>query len=181
MDGLHPGDSRRCTPSSGLLRALLRRAPPETARIERVDLPAELLALFDVADGVVERTLRQTDHLGADADPPFVERFDRDLVAFSRLAEHVGPRDVTVLEQQLARTAGADPELVFLLADGEPGEAALDDEGSDAAVAGVRIQRREDDEDVRFVAVGDPELASGQREAVPGFRRARGESERIAA
>ncbi len=35
-------------------------------------------------DGVIERALREAEHLGADADAPFVERLDRDLVALAR-------------------------------------------------------------------------------------------------
>jgi hypothetical protein len=57
-----------------------------------------------------------------------------------------------------------DAELVLFLADSEPGEPALDDKRGDAAVAGGRIDRREDDEHVGFVGVGDPELPSRQDE-----------------
>ena len=62
-----------------------------------------------------------------------------DLVALADLAEHVRARHAAILEEQLARAAGADAQLVFLLADREPGEAALDQKRGDAAVAGVGI------------------------------------------
>ena len=58
--------------------------------LELGDRLAELLPLLDVRDGVIERALRQADHLRADADAPFVQRLDRDLVALADLAEHVG-------------------------------------------------------------------------------------------
>ena len=62
------------------------------------------------------------------------------------------------------------PSLSSFLPTDEPGEAALDQERGDAAVAGVGIDVREDDEEVGFVAVGDPELAAGES---PSRRRAR--------
>ena len=83
-------------------------------------------------------------------------------------------RHSTVFEDELARAAGADTELVFFLADREPGEAALDDERGDAAIAGLGIDRREDQEDVGLVRVGDPQLAAGEHVASPSVdRRAR--------
>ena len=101
---------------------------------------------------MIERALREADHLRADADAPLVQRLDRDLVALADLAEHVRARHAAVLEQQLAGAARADAELVFLLADREARRAALDEERGDAAIAGRRIDRREDDEEVGFVA-----------------------------
>ena len=158
----------------------------ELHALELGDRLAELLALPGVAHRVIERRLRQPDHLRADADPPFIERLDRDLVPLADLAEHVRARHTALLEQQLAGAAGADPELVFLPANRESRKPALDDEGGDPAVARLRIQIREDDEDVGFVAVGDPELAAIQHEptvarlprrsgviAQAGFRRER--------
>ena len=94
-----------------------------------------------VADGVIERALRQADHLRADADASLVERLDRDLVALAELAEHAGARHLAVLEDQLAGAARADAELVFLLADREARRPALDEERGDAAIAGLGIDR----------------------------------------
>ena len=125
---------------------------------------------------VIERALREADHLRADADAPFVERFDGDLVAAPDLAQHVRPRHAAVFQQQLARAAGADAELVFLLADGEPGKAALDEKRGDAAIARVGIHGRKDDEEVGFVGVGDPELAAGQAKLAARLDRARGQA-----
>src|SRR5215475_10039394 len=77
---------------------------------------SELLALARVLDGVVQRALREPDHLGADGDPPLIQRFNGGAIALADFAQHVAPWDTTILEQQLARAAGADPELVFFLA-----------------------------------------------------------------
>ena len=142
---------------------------------------AELFPLFGVGDGVIERALRESDHLGADADPPFVERLDGDLVAAADVAEHVGARHPAILQQQLARAARANAELVLFLADGEPGEAALDEEGGDAAVAGFRVDIGKDDEQVGFVRVCDPELPAGQDEIVTRFHGAGRQREGVAA
>ena len=90
--------------------------------LELGDRLAELLALLRVGDGVLERALGEADHLRADADAALVQRFDRDLVSLSDLAEDVGARHAAVLQDQLARAARADPELVLLLADREAGE-----------------------------------------------------------
>ena len=142
---------------------------------------AELLPFPDVLDSVIERPLGQADHLRADPDASFVQRLDRDLVAFAGLAEDVRARDQALLEQQLARAAGANPELVLLLANGEPGDAALDEKRGDAAVPGFRVDVRKDNEQVGFVAVGDPQLAAAQRPVVAALARACRKGERIAA
>src|SRR5947209_16388023 len=96
--------------------------------LELGDRLPELLAFFRVGDGVIERALREADHLRAYADSPFVQRLDRRLVAFAHLAEHVRARHAALLEQELASAARADAELVFLLPDRESAEPALDDE-----------------------------------------------------
>src|SRR5262249_41591817 len=152
-------------------------------RLELADRLAELFALARVLDRVVERALRESEHLRADADAPFVQCLDRDLVALADFAEDVAARDAALLEDQLARAAGANPELVLLLADAEAVEAALDEERGDAAVARLGIGVGKDDEKAGLVAVGDPELAAGQGEPVitaGTFRRARRHRERVA-
>ena len=70
---------------------------------------------------MIERALGQAEHLRADADAAFVQRLDRDLVALADFAEHLRLRHDAVFEDQFAGAAGADAELVFLLADGESG------------------------------------------------------------
>ena len=152
----------------------------ELHALEISDGAAELPALFGVANGVIQRALRQADHLRADADAPFVERLDGDLVALAELTEYGGARHLTILEDQLAGAARPYPELVLFLADREAGRPTLDDERRDAAIAGLGIHRGEDDEEVGFVAVGDPELAPRDRESVTAFGGPSGQRERVA-
>src|SRR5438105_7275948 len=147
--------------------------------LELRDRLAELLSIARVRDRVIERALRQADHLRADADAPFVQRLDRDLVAFADLAEDVRARDAALVEQQLAGAARADTELVLFFADGEPFDAALDEKRSDAAITGLRIHIREDDEEAGLVAVGDPQLASGDHPLAVALLRARRHRERV--
>ena len=82
-------------------------------------------------------------------------------------------RHAAAVEQQLARAARADAELVFLLADREARGAALDEERGDALVSRLGVDRGEDDEQVRLVAVGDPELLAVE-DVVVTIRRRRG-------
>src|SRR5262249_21578814 len=149
--------------------------------LELGDRLAELVPLLRVPDGVIQRALREPDHLRADADPTLVERFDRDLVSLPGFAEHVLRGYAAILEEQLAGAARADAELVFFFSHGESGEPALDQEGRDAAIAFLRSDGGEDDEQIGFVGVGDPELAPGETPLVAVTRRPRGQRERIAA
>ena len=80
------------------------------------DRLAELLALAHVRQRVIQRALSQPHHLRADADAPFVQRFDGHLVAFTHFTQHAGARHAAILQQQLAGAAGADAELVLFLA-----------------------------------------------------------------
>src|SRR3989442_6770974 len=115
-------------------------------RLELRNRLAELLPVFRVFDGVIERALREPDHLRTDADAPLVQRFDRDLVALADVAEDVEARHAASFEEQLARAARADAELVFLPADGESVEPALDQECLNPAIAAVGIDDGVNDE-----------------------------------
>src|SRR2546423_13582361 len=108
-------------------------------RLKLADRLTELLAVAGIANRVIQRALREADHLRADADAPFVQRLDGDLVAFADFTQHVRARDAALLEQQLAGAARADAQLVLFLADGEAGRAALDQKRRHAAVARVRV------------------------------------------
>ena len=112
------------------------------------ELLSELRALLHVFGRGVQRARGDADHLRADADASFVQRLDRDLVALADGAEHVRRGHFDVVENQLRRARRADAELVFLLADAESLEAALDDERRDALVARRRIRVGEDDVDL---------------------------------
>ena len=72
------------------------------------------------------------------------------------------------------------PSLSSFFPTVKPGELALDEEGGDAAVAGLRVHVGEDDEQVGFVGVRDPELAPGEHEAVAVGHGARRQGEGVA-
>ena len=65
------------------------------------------------------------------------------------------------------------PSLSSFLPTVKPGEAALDQERGDAAVAGRGVDGGEHDEEAGFGGVGDPELAAGQHEVVAALPTAR--------
>src|SRR5262249_13473308 len=71
-----------------------------------------------------------------------------------------------VFENQLTGGAGANAELVLLLADGETIETLFDQERRDAAIALFRSDVCENDEQAGLGAVGDPELAAVENEMV---------------
>ena len=102
------------------------------------------------------RALGQAQHLRADSDAPLIQRFDGDLVAFARLAQHVLFWNQAVVEDQLAGAAGANPQLVFLAAHGEARRALLNQKCGDAAVTGRRIECGEDDKQARLARIADP-------------------------
>ena len=73
------------------------------------------------------------------------------------------------------------PSLSSFLPTRETGEAALDEKRRDAAIAGLGIDVGEDDEEVGFVGVRDPELAAGQQPVVAVPDGSRRQRERVAA
>src|SRR4029453_3426201 len=136
-------------------------------RLKVGDRFAELLPFLRVLDRVVESPLGQTNHLCPDPDSTLVERLDRHLVTLADFAQHVTARYAALLENQLARAACADAEFVFLSANGEAGPSAFDDKRGDAAVSGVGVDGRKDDEHVSFVSARDPELSAREHPFFP--------------
>ncbi len=130
---------------------------------------------------MVERAAGQADHLRADGDAAFVQSFDGDFIAFAEFAENVFAGDAAVVENQFAGGRGAEAELVFLLADLEAGEIALDEEGGDAAVSGGGIGIGEHEEEAGFGGVGDPELAAVEQEMIAALNGGGGEGEGVGA
>ena len=65
------------------------------------------------------------------------------------------------------------PSLSSFLPTVNPGKPALDEERRDAAVAGVRVDVGEHDEEVGLVAVGDPQLAPVEHASSPSRSVAR--------
>jgi hypothetical protein len=80
-------------------------------------------------------------------------------LALADVAEDVLCGHAALVEDDLARCR-RDPELVFLLADGQPGRRAFDEERGDAAIPGRRIDRCKDDENAGFDRVADPQFAT---------------------
>ena len=159
------------------------------ARLRELELDAlkfrqrlsELVPLLHVRRRRGERTLAHADHLRADADAPFVERFDRNLVALSNGAQDVLRRDFDTVEDELRGARRADAELVLLLANGESREAAFDDESGNALVARLRIDVGEHDVDARFGAIRNPHLAAREHPRVTALLGARCHAERVGA
>ena len=75
----------------------------ELDALEVGDPLAELLALLDVRDGLVERALRDADGLGADGDPGVVERAQGDLQPVARLRRRRGRRGCGTLSKCSSR------------------------------------------------------------------------------
>ena len=61
----------------------------ELDRLELADGFAELFTRLHVADRGFVGALRNAEHLGADSDAALVQGFDRDLVAFADLTDHI--------------------------------------------------------------------------------------------
>ena len=131
----------------------------ELQALELADGLAELLALLDVAQRVVQRALRDADRLGADGDAGVVEGAQRDLQALALGAHEPVGRDARVGEVQLAGRAALDAELALGLAEVEALVALLDDERRDVAAAlAVGVGNREHGVELRLAGVGDPRL-----------------------
>src|SRR6185436_7931453 len=111
----------------------------ELHALERGDGVPELLSFLRIGRRVIERPLGKPEHLRTNANPAFIQRLDGDLVALADFAEDTVYRHCAVLEDQLTGAAGADAELVFLLANREAGRTAVDQERRDPAIAGVRV------------------------------------------
>ena len=130
--------------------------------IELGDRLAELLALARELDAQLEAVLGAAHRADPQLPAPDVEDVEGDLVPLADVAEHVLDRDRAVLEKQRAGRAAADPELVLLGPDGEPGRAALDEEGGEL----LAVDLGEDGEEVGEARVRDVELRTGELPAL---------------
>src|SRR5262249_47943893 len=127
----------------------------------------ELAALLRVGSRRVVGPLGETNRQRGNADPSGVEHLQRVDEALTLGTEQLRLRDAAVLEHDLARVAGAHPELVLLLACRHPFGAALDDEGGDPAMALVAIRDRNDHDSAADAAVRDEALRSVDDPALP--------------
>ena len=140
------------------------------------------LRSLGVGDGVIERAARQADHLRADGDAAFVQRLDGDLVALARLRPCTFSRGTRQLSRISSQVEDARrPSLSSFLPTWKPGKLALDQEGRDAFVAGLRIGVGEEQEEARLGGVGDPQLAAVEQEVVAVVLGARGHGEGVGA
>ena len=138
------------------------------------DRAAELLALFRVVERELVRRSRNAERLGADGRSTRLKGRHRGLalgaLALARpsdllielllAAEETTPRNTTVLEHHFAGVAGANAHLLELLAEADALRAFGHDERRLAAAAEFRLDRGDDDVQVRDTAVGDPGLGA---------------------
>ena len=95
-----------------------------------------------------------------------VEAGHQHVDAAADLGEHVLLRHLAILEHQFAGVGAAHAELVELLRGGKSLHALFDDEGGDAARAGIGIGLGVDHQRIGDRAVGDPHLVAVEHEAV---------------
>src|SRR5262249_25624419 len=129
---------------------------------------------------VLPASLRNTDHLRADSDSALIQRFNGNLVAFSRLAEHIRLRNPAILQDQLTGAGGANAELVFFFPDGKSGEVALYQESRNPFIPLIGIEIRKNNKNSCLERVRDPQLAAIQNKVIALVRRTACECECIA-
>src|SRR6516225_427125 len=109
---LGPG-RRRVGELAGRLELHRHVGDHELQALEFRDRPAELLALPDVPERVVQGALGDAEGLRGDRDASVVQGAQRDLEAFPFLADQPGGRDRAVVEVQLPGRRALDAELVL--------------------------------------------------------------------
>src|SRR5580698_1997375 len=92
---------------------------------------------------MVKRRLGEPQHLAANGDSAFIECFNRDLIAFAEFAENGARGNLDVVQNQFGSRGRANAKLVFFFAHLEAGRISLDQETSDAFVAGGRVDGSE--------------------------------------
>ena len=131
----------------------------ELQALELGNRAAELLALKGVADAALKRTLRETDHLGANTDTALVEDLNGNLVALAFLANEVLDRHLDLVKVDSAGATGADTELALLLGNLDA-HVLGHGKGRDTLVALRGITLGEHNEELSLSRVGDPHLAA---------------------
>ena len=143
----------------------------ELGVLESGDAAAELLALLDVSDGLLQSALSDAQSLGSDTDTAAVQSSHSQLEALAAHAQHTILRDTAILEDQLTGGRTTDAHLILSLADGEARIGALNDEGrAQLGGAALLIQNAvgdsDDDKDISETGVGDEDLGAIQNPAV---------------
>ena len=143
--------------------------------------PAELLALVDVGQHDVHAGAHDPQGPGGEHRALVVEAAHQHGDAAAHLADHVLRRHLAVLEHQFGRVGAAHAELVELLGGGEAGHALLDQEGGDAAAAGLRVCLGVDHQDLGVRPVGDPHLGPVEDVAIALALGARAHADHVRA
>ena len=149
--------------------------------LKRADRLPELRPHERVVARRLVGTLRQADRERGDADTPGVEHLQGVDEPLALDAEQLCLGHAAVLEDHLARLAGAHPELVFLLAGAKPWRAALDDERRDAPRALAARGHRHHDDEIAVAAVGDELLGPVDHPVVAVADGGRAHGRRVAA
>ena len=132
----------------------------ELGVLELAQALAELDTLLRVLDSLVDSALAQAQGLRGDADPAAVQGLHGDLEALALFAQQILLGNDAVGEHDLGGGGAVQAHLLLVLAHGEAGEAALHDEGGDAAGTLGLVGHGEDHEHVGHVAVGDEDLGA---------------------
>jgi hypothetical protein len=90
--------------------------------------------MHNIPSSIFPCSHRQTCHLGGNADPPFVQEPDSDLISTAFLTKQIFLWNLHIIEVQHARATRLDAELLLFLSDRETWGSLLDDESRDAFV-----------------------------------------------
>ncbi|KAG1083383.1 hypothetical protein G6F40_014785 [Rhizopus arrhizus] len=153
---LHP--CRAQGQQQGCIQLALHVGDLGLGHLESTDGRAKGLALLHVFQGRFIGGPCDADGLRGNADAAGVEHAHGDLEALALLAQHIIGRGHVVVELDLAGGRSTDAQLRFGLATTEAGRVGIDDEGSDATRALVRLAHREQHDVLGHRAGGDPAL-----------------------
>ena len=131
--------------------------------LEARDRHVELLALGRVGDRGLDAPVADPDAAGGDAVAALVERRHRDLEPVADLAEHRRVGDLDVVERDLGRVRGAQPELAVDLLGAVAVARGRDQERGEALVLLLGVGLGEHQRDVGEVAHRDPHLVAADR------------------
>src|SRR3546814_693693 len=153
----HAGDAPQPALAHGEVGRVVRQH--ELHALELDDGAAELPALVDVGDRVLEGGARDGERMGADRGARLVERREQYLQAVARLAKQVRARHADFLEGERCGGGGADAHLVLLAQNLQAGRALLHHQTSDRLLRALDARPlAEHDVEVGDVAVGDEDL-----------------------
>ena len=135
---------------------------------ERRDGLTELLTLGRIFRRLADRDVGASAAHAAKLEAAEIQNVERDLVPLPDLAEQILRRHAHVLKNQRRRRGSVQTELVLFFSAADSRERALDDERGEM-FSGIVDDLREDDEEIREAAVGNPHLLAVQHEAAVGL------------